>query len=342
MPAVVPAWWSPSAPGMVSRVEVWSQGEQVTDDADIVGGSVTEKRGTGQRMTLDLLVLPTSQWLRWLELPRLEFRVWSGFSRGTSEFLVPLGRFPVLPPGQALPRDQISVQAEDYWSWVVNNRFTYPRPSYGGKIRDVAERLVRESLIGPPSNTLSDSGFMARVVWDNTSAHDIIAGLMTDVAGEAFVDREGTPILRDRQVAEGDGFRSGENLIGIEFARDFGNIANYVSVVPQGSKVDFSPVTVQVEDPDHPAHPSKIGMVGRTYSSPHITSRSQALGVARSLVERWSRPVKRWTVTALPDPARMVGDRVPLVSALGGVHAVINEVVHSLVGEPMRVTLGAT
>lgn len=325
-------------------MELWSAGNLVDSDAPIIDGTITDKYVTGLRRTLTMTVPPS--WDKWLDLPFLEARPYSGLSWGNSEFLCPMGRFPFMRPTTTLPAKGISITADDYWQRVVLDDFLYTIPSYSRMHVSlaVATLMAEVGIAFTPDNAnLTSDPMVPALLWDKSRA-DTIAGLLASVGAEAFVDREGQGIVRDRTVTSfarplSDGVNG--TLITVSSAPNWSQVFNAVSAASSNQDVHFDPVVVAIDDPAHPAHYYWIGARSKRYTSPLLMDRAQAFLAARSILEKSSAAALNWQVTCVPDPSRDAGDAVVVTCDFGTVTAVIQEVTHPLGAGVQSMTLGA-
>lgn len=348
MPADVPARWDVSRSHTgVSRVELWSHGQLLTDDLPILGGSVSEKRVTGVRASVSLLVDPSPQVYQWMQLPALEVRPYSGLSWGTSEFLCPLGRFPLLPPKLDLPLPQggLQVDSDDAWRFMVQYKLPWAWVSYEGSVVNAAIRLVQDIDLPDPIVTATSVMELPSVIWDkDKTAHDIMVSLMDAIGGEAFFNRDGRMVIQDRVNVPGAALTDGPTgTVGaVGTTQDWSEVYNEVWVSSSNNDVHFFPEFAMITDPTHPAYKDNgLGRKSFTYSSPFFMDKESAAAAAPALLARKSEAALGWSVTAVQDVSRMVGD-VGLVSTdLGQVTAVVSEAKHDLVGPAMTLVLGA-
>lgn len=360
MPATVPDRWTPvGGPFARHKVEIWSMGRQVAEVSEVLGGSVKETRATGIRATLALTVEPTGQWLRWLNLPRLELRPWAGYSWGESEHLLPLGRFPVDVPALSLPAQTISqtisLTASDYWGWgMMGDAFRRPMNARRGLIRDSARWLMDQSRwamiakLDPTIITATSEERVPDVVWQG-SKHTVIADLVESIGAEAFVTREGTPVIQDRDAAPGGPPLTDRivdpahgSIISITKTSDMAGVFNTIIASTTNQDASFDPALAQILDRRHPAHRDRIGPRVKEISSPNYRNYWQALKSAQRYLAKVSEPALGWQVEAMPDPSRMAGDLVPVATnEWGSADTVILDVTHDLTGASMKMSLGA-
>lgn len=336
----------------ISRVSVFSEGRQLDNNAPIIDGSVSEKDALGIRRSLSLTVEPSAQWLKWFQLPKLELVIYAGYSWGMSEWLSPMGVYPVLPPQQSFPRKTISINADDRWQYVQMDGFLRTFPSYQGLAIDVAARLIDEVGILIPTDTsgvsLDRITTVPTMIWGKPdSRHDTIKSVLEPIAATAFITRYGHPVIRASYVRDtGRPLTDGENgtIISVSTTQDRSKVYNQISVTSSKQGVTFDPVPVVIDDPNHPAHAWRIGRrsVPGGYSSPLIDTPAQAAAVGRAMLEKASAPALGWSVECIPDYSREAGDLVQVTTSdLGTVNATIAEITHPLGEGKQTMKLGA-
>lgn len=332
-----------------SRVELWSDGELVDDAAPIIGGQVTEHRVTGIRATLTLDVEPSGQWRRWLRLPNLELRPFAGMSWGAVPELIPLGRFPFIAPVVPDPLPAaIQIQANDWWGWAIGGRsFRVPMTARRGTVRDAVSYLMGAwvaTLPWPTITATSRANMPAGVVWDGR-VQDTIDALCKSIGAESFVDRSGEPRVADRVNMAAPSLTDSTvdgTVMSVTPAADRSQVFNSIAVSSSNQDIQFDPVVYTLNNPNHPADPSNIGLqVAPGYSSPYFRNRAQAVAAAPGILAKYIEPQLSWRVECLPDPARTVGDTQTVSTlALGAASTVVTDAVHDLAGAPLVLTMG--
>jgi len=324
------------------RVEVWSAGKLIEDDAEILDGSVTEKRVTGLRASLSLSVPPSEEWLGWFELPLLEIRTFAGISWKRSFFQCPLGVFPLMPPERKLPLSEISFSADDRWQIVAQNDLLYAWQGPAGKASQLAARLMREAGFDSVAIDVTQDVESPALMWDK-SRHDLISGYLEPINAEAFVDRTGQAVIRDRATAVGRDLTDGDDgtVVSISSTQDWSGVYNAIGVTSSKTDVVLPPVIVSIKDPLHPAHYSRIGRRSLQYSSQLISNYGDAYNAGVAKLEKVSAPALSWTVSCVPDPTRMPGDLITVTTELGVVKAVVQEVTHPLGSGSQKIRLAA-
>lgn len=348
MPAQLPlnVRWEPGrSHSGAARVDVLSAGQVVAEDVEFIDGSVTETLALGVRAKLALSVEPSRLWLRWFSLPLLELRVWSGLSWGRTEQLLPLGVFPVDPPAQSLPLGEVSISADDRWSYIMRNDLLFDWPGPSDWNTALAARLMVEGGLDEPTITVDRDLISPGVMWEG-KRHDLIKNYLLPIGADAYVDRMGLPWIETRRYTDAGSLTDGEDgtVVKVSSTVDLSGVYNAVGAASSKSGVVIDPPAfVAITDVNHPAHPSKIGLRQTRVTSQSIDNYGDAINFARSELERQSSPALGWTVECVPDATRMPGDRVTVTTGLGAVQAVVREVTHPLAGgSTQRLSLGAT
>lgn len=345
----VPEWFkwdlSESHQGRV-QVDVLSAGDPVDQDVEIIGGTITEKLALGVRSTLSLEVNPSGEWLEWSQLPQLELRVWSGISWDLSEYLVPMGTFAIDPPGRDLPATSMSLSGADRWQRIARNDLLYRWPGPAGKATALAARLMAESGLPGALIEVDRDADAPGMMWEG-KRHDLIRDYLLPIGADAYVDREGRPVIRTRKPQPGREIRhgAGGTLVKVAATVNLAGVYNAVGAASTKTDVVIDPAFVQITDPNHPAHEDRIGRRQTLVTSQLINNWGDAHNFARSELARLSAPALGWTAECVPDPTRMPGDQIPVTSQLGPVTAIVQQVTHPLVvdeGKAQQVTLGAT
>lgn len=330
------------------RVDVYSAGELVAEGAEIVDGTITEQLALGLRADLSLTVEPSTEWLSWLQLPRLELRVWSGISWGLSEHLEPMGVFVIDKPKRTLPVSLLELAGADRWSIIANNDLLYRWPGPGGLASELAARLIREGGLQDVSVEVDRDMLAPARRWEGRR-QQLISDYLLPIDATAYCDREGRALIRTNKTEPGRPLTHGQNgtLITITEEPSLDGVFNAVGAESSNTDVVFDePVFVMITDQMHPAHEDKIYRRQTLVSSNLIHNRSDAVAFAWSELARLSRGALGWSAECVPDPTRRPGQLVPVTSQLGAVSAVIQQVRHPLVvggaAKSQSITFGAT
>lgn len=326
-----------------SRVEVWSHGELIENDAQIVDGAVTEKWITGSRNSLSLSVPPTTEWETWLALPAVELKVFSGMSWGRSEYLCPMGVFPIFPGSRSLPAKAISINADDRWTWIKEAAMLYDWQGPAGWASVLAERLIREAGFSDVSTFVTRDVISSELMWDK-ARHDLIVDYLAPIGADAFVDREGLATIRTRGTQPGLDLSDGEGgtVVSISSTEDWSGVVNVVSVTSTKSGVNIEPAIVAITDVSHPAHRSNLGREIRVHLTSNLVENyGDGFNMATDELGRRAAPALSWQIECVPDATRMPGDLLNVSTDLGVIRGAVQEVTHPLMGGNQRIILGA-
>lgn len=327
----------------VSWVEVWRGSEQI-GVGPFKDGSVTDTWVTsGPRRTLSLTVAPSRDWLDWLRVG-VELRPFRGRRFPTGDVVCPLGRFPVRKFKRPRRATQIQIQAQDRWQWVTADTFGASVVAYGGTAVRVAAQLIAE--VDPYGwgevleNTATSGIWTPAGTWSGTR-DQAVGDLVEVAAAEAFIDRVGVPVVRDRPAA-GDpvvAIRSGEGgtLIDLDEEIDWEKVVNAVVVSSSQTGSTLAPVTVAISDPSDPAHRSNIsggatsgGWQTMKLQSPAFTTQDEMLSAGFAALAKGAAPARTWSVQMPPDVSLDASDTVLLETRDGDVVAQIQSVTHPL------------
>lgn len=327
----------------VSWVEVWRGPEQL-GVGDFKDGSVTDTWVTsGPRRTLSVIVAPTREWLEWLRIG-VELRPFRGRRYPSGDVVCPLGQFPVRKFTRPRRATQIQVQAQDRWQWVTADTFGAPVMAYGGTAVRVAAQLIAEVDPygwGESLELTASSGVWTPAgTWSGTR-DQAIGDLLEAAAAEAFVDRLGVPVVRDRPTV-GDPVvairgSEGGTLINLDEDIDWEKVANAVVVSSSQTGATLEPVTVAITDPDDPAHRTNIsggatsgGWQTIKLQSPAFTSRDEMLVAGLAALAKNAGPARTWSVQMPPDVSLDASDTVLLETRDGDVLTQIQSISHPL------------
>ena len=311
------------------RVEVWSAGQPIEDDAPFVSGLVTDTWVmAGVRRNLSLTVAPSVDWLKWLELPLLELRPFRGIEfRAGDVSECPLGRFPVEPPERSLPAATLSIPQDDYYQRITDAKFSFPVQTSTQPVVSAIISLFYNSGsvfagLRDPVNLSTTRGVAAGVLLERTR-HDAIVDYAKSFGLEVFVDRNGVPTIADAQVLGAPVVDLTAVAEKVTVKPDSSKVFNQVAVTSSAQGVEF-PAQVAVVGADSPAAQWRIGAKVLLYSSPVITTQAAALAAAKTILGKVSGAALTYTYVCAPDPRLDAGDSVMGPSPTGD--TVVNQI----------------
>jgi hypothetical protein len=344
----VPARFHTGSYQVVAWVEVWRGTELLATvpQSDIVGGSVTAQWVTsGVRRTLSLTVPRTEEWLGWLQVG-VELRPYRGMKLTSDDIVCPLGRFPVRKFTRPRSPGTLSVSASDRWQWIAAGKNFGSVAAYGGLVSEAASLLIGE--VDPYGfgmtriNTATSTAVTSGGVWQSDRSNTI-GDLVESIGAEAFIDRDGQPVIRDRPTL-GDpvaSIRSGDNgtLIDSVTEIDWESVINAVVVEDTTTGSTLEKVFVAINDPDDPAHRLNIsggsasgGWQTEVYSA-QFTDRDQMLTAGLAKLAKGAAPARQWSVQMPPDVSLDESDTVLLETVDGDEMGLIKSISYPLTGE---------
>lgn len=334
------------------RMEVWADGQFQTGSAPLLSGTATEQWTTGPRWSLSCVIPPTRAWLRWLDGP-VELRPYRGARiNPTTTWEAPLGRYLLLPPERTLPDGPISLTVDDYWQWVSSAKYPGPVMTPPGEIaRAIAQAMADAGLGGVDIRSTNHRS--AGSVLVDKQRDEWIAQAADSIGAEAYVDRDGTPVIVDSPRLGQPTSRAltgnGGTAIGVKRTPDWARVYNAVAASSSANDVDLPTEWASITLPSHPAHPARMGTPSRpnyrvyTYSSPLLRTTEQIKQAAQSILERVSSMAEQYSYEAIPDPFRGAGETL-LGQTMDGTQLVqMKSVGHPLtIGEAQPITAVST
>jgi hypothetical protein len=310
------------------QVDAWYDGDLIAEDMPISGGSVSVGPGSGARRTLDLTISDRDLWST-LDVIGVELRPYRGirYPSGDTE-LVPLGVFSLDSQSMSVgPTGGIQIRsAPDRWVKVQRAQFEQPTPSIGtAQISSEISRLVTGAVSGiTVTNTATRTDTVGAMVWDQDRAAAAV-DLATSIGAEAFFDVAGNlviadaPKLGDTPVWTVDASLSGV-LISGERLRDRSRTYNVVVAYASNTNGATPYAPVIVADTDSTSRTYVNGPFGRVpyrYTSPAMTTSTQALYAATALLNKLKAVNAQLNVEAVVNPALDRGDVITVLTPDG-------------------------
>lgn len=271
----------------------------VTSEAKILGGQ--QVTGATITATLDLTTEGKGLWPHGasdLLAPfGNEIYVERGiaYGNGTIEW-VGLGYFRIDIPEQDDPPDgPIRLACKDRMAGLVDGRLTQPRQftattTLGSVVTTLVTEIYPTATITWDDNT--NLSTLGRALIVEEDRFEFLADLLTAAGKMFYWDQRGVLLIKtppDPQSAVYD-VDAGTNGVLVSMSRDLSRDGVYNGVVATGEAADTKPpVRALVVDND-PASPTywsgRFGKVPRFYSSPFITSTTQATSAATTLLRQ--------------------------------------------------------
>ena len=287
-------------------------------------GTVSLDESSRNRRTAQLTVFGgTSDYLNMVR-PGCRFRVSHGLtlSSGTSNVdeIVPVFTGEISSSRQALggAAGTIDLPLVDLNAWLTRAEFVVPFTLSGPTSRPAAiAAMVTDAMPGVVVNNIStDTGILgAAKVWTGSRV-DAISAIASDGGLEAFFLPDGTYIIRDQPLISAPVTWTLRGLVEDgERQRPQDKLYNTVVVKPtatDGSQT-WSQQVAQITDPNHPRHPSKIGVVPYILNSPTAASADAALRSGFIRLDRLQGTADTLNLNMLGNPALEGGDVLRVV-----------------------------
>jgi hypothetical protein len=165
-------------------------------------------------------------------------------------------------------------------------------------------------------------------LWDQTRTQTI-GDLVESIGAEAFMDRTGAGVVKDvTPVDTGVTLKHGDGgtIVTVQDTPDWAALRNVV--VAWSTNTD-SPNIVRyaaIQNPTHPAHPSRIHRKVDRYSSSQLWTSEQAYQAAKARLDKLSVLARRYSISCVADPRLDPGDRITVVSPFGTDTCVIHDI----------------
>lgn len=347
---VVSSRWAPSLAAshrIEVRVQVWRGGKLLATVKPLSGG-VTDDWVTGIRRDLTATFDPSLESLITNGATLIPFRG-INYGHGAPEIL-PLGVFPVTSHNVGiLPDRTVQVSCHDGWQWVTGSTFLRPTSSNTAiTVPTQMSRLITDTGMWPSVDVQSTSVVSTpSQVWD-TDRSQAIADLGTLIGAEAYINRAGSPVVRQRKARTAPVLTiAGSRLIDLSATESTENVYNVVvaSTTSADPSVQFPPVIVRITDPTHPAFPAPGRVIARPYQlTGAFRSAAEARTAALAKLDKLSAPARRVTITCIPDASLDASDTISFVWPSGAVEtAQIQSITHPLtVSDDQVITTVAT
>lgn len=295
----------------------------------------------GARRVLTATLAPTPGLFEALARPGVELAAYTAirYLDGSVE-TEPQGRFDVdvarVGYGSA---GMIGLTAPDRWQRIVNARFVVPRASTkSATVGAQIASLLTEVVGGSVTDLATSTATVPAQTWDRDRAQ-VIQDLAKAAAIDVFFDRNGSPVIRDVPALDPASVAltidASETGILVDADRERNRQKTYNVVVGGGSAADgTAPFTPQVawdnaSTSDTYAGPgagvgavtdlppaSEAGPFGQRptfYSSPLLTTATQAQTACRTILARVQGAAAQLTLTSIPAPFLDDGDTILVV-----------------------------
>jgi hypothetical protein len=307
---------------MVAEARVVAPGQTGVDPAGTViaieDGDVQIDAGANVRSTLDLTVVGADMWpdrADDLLAPygnEIHVRRGIRYGNGVTEW-VSLGYFRIDTPEQGeAPRGRIRVAAQDRMAGIVDGRLVAPKvfpatTTYGAMLSTLVKEIYPWATIEWDDTTSNRQ--IGRQILAEEDRYAVCNDLVTSVGKVWWWDHRGVLVVRTPPSPTTPVYdvNHGEGGVLVALSRRLTREGVYNAVVATGEGTDTAVPVRAVAVDRNPASPTywegPFGKVARFYSSPFITSESQAASAAVSLLGQQLGLPYAVDFSAVPNPA---------------------------------------
>jgi Domain of unknown function (DUF5047) len=284
----------------------------------ILAGDVFADANANIRSTLDLTTDGTAMWPSRTNLLLApyghEIFVERGvqFGGGTTEW-VSLGYYRIQTPDQAnAPDGPIRIQARDRMAGLVDGRLLAPvqflaAATYGAVMTQLVTEVYPAATIQWPDG--GDSTAIGRDLIAEEDRYGFLNDLVKSLGKIWHWDHRGILVIRDQPSTATPVFdvNHGESGVLLKLARQLTRERVYNAVVATGEAADTETPVRAVAIDNNPSSPTyfhgPFGPVPQFFSSPFLTSNSQAGTAAESMLRKQLGLPYNADFTAVPNPA---------------------------------------
>lgn len=286
---------------------------------------ITKQPGPGVRFEAKITVTHSPDVYAASSAPGTIFRIEHGYryARGDRE-LIPMGVHEVAKRPKRAWDGQVDLDLQDQWARLEECRFLSPHtvPWPRGRrqaIIDMVFGAIPDARIIDGTN---DGGTITTSTTFDRDRHQAIADLAKDGELEVGFTADGAfeaialPTIGAPVATFTDA--DGADIAWLSDEAMYERLYNAVRVssAPPDNpdQPHFTPRTVQIGNPDHPRHRSRIGVRPYFYASPTITDAAKALRVASETLWRVTQESTRISVSTWGYPHLEPGDTVSVIA----------------------------
>ena len=320
----VPEWVLSDSHTARTTISAWRGGELLAEDVPIDSGAMSGDASssvpwrTTLRTTPDLMPRAVTDPL---SVYGQRLSIQQTISAGGQSWTVNLGW--ALVQAVSARDTGVDVEALSLDQLILDYRFESPyvrAPSamYSGVLRDLARGVLPVSVVGLTDRAV---GSTLTQNWDEDRM-SALRGLATNWPADIRVDDTGV-LLATPEREVGDPVRAwvhGEASAYVTIGTDAIRDEIYNAVVARGEDANGNPVQATAVDNVTSSPTYYYGPFGRRprfYESPLITTKTQALASAASVLRRELRRTRQITVQAPPDPRLELLDTVAVTDDTG-------------------------
>jgi len=285
---------------------------------------VTKQSGPGVRWEANITATYSQDAYEVLRTPGTLVAVEHGYRYGRRDSeLIPMGVYEVAKRPNRTWGGEIGVDLQDRWGRLEECRFLLPETVNAGTNRRTATinmvfGAIPDAVIvdgtnagGTVTTATAFDRDRAQAIADLARDGELECGFTATGAFEAVA----LPVIGGSVATFTD--RDGADMAWLSDEALYERLYNAVQVSsapPDGGDPLFSPQTMRIGNPDHPRHPSNIGLRPYFYSSPTISQPVDARRVAAEMLWRVTQEPTRVAVSTWGYPHLEVGDTVTIVA----------------------------
>lgn len=284
--------------------------------------TVSSSKSSGVRYSasLSLPPMPGQDTYGLVSTPGAIFTIRHGIDYGAGSVeLIDCGEYEAASGGVRIAGGDISLSLADLWQRVDRCKFLAPYSAPSGSRGLLIANVVAAAVPAATVYVNANGGQHEEGtnLWDERTS--FIADLSKDGSLDVGFDASGDFRIRNEPILDPATsvwtFRTGLDAGNIETAerqRPFNQLYNTVIMQPLDSSQAFDEQVVQISDPAHPRHPSKVGVVPFFYKSATANTDAEALQVAVTILQRVAGSTETVNIDGIGNPALEVGDVVTI------------------------------
>lgn len=284
----------------------------------VLGGDVQLDATADIRGTLDLTTDGTQMWPRnstALLVPYgNEIFVERAVRYNSFDEWIPLGYYRIETPEQNIvPDGPIRIAGSDRMAGIIDARLTAPRQflstvTYGSVVQTLVTEVYPNAVIEWDDST--NTSTTGRTLIAEDDRFKFINDLVTSLGKIWYWDHRGILVIKNVPAVNAASVwtvSSGQSGVLVSMDRQLTRKGVYNAVVATGEAADTDTPSRAVAYDNNPASPTyyfgRFGPVPQFYSSPFITTNSQALSAATAILNRGLGLPYNVNFSAVPNPA---------------------------------------
>ncbi len=308
----------------VAEVSVTLPGETTATPLEIeADGCTVEMSATGARYSAQISLSPDVSQESWeaVSTPGARISVRSGVDYGAGQVeWVDCGVYVAVGASSDLTAGDLPLTLVDDTGWLEECRFSAPWAVVDGSARP--EAIAAMILDAAPDTTVLDTttpSQMAAAAYERDRLQ-AIADIAKGGRIDAAYDAAGVWVMRDLPTLTASApvwtLRTGEAgtiLPGAQRTIPLSRLYNAVIVGASESWQTWGAITIQIADPNHPRHHSKIGTRPFFLLDPTLVSEAQSRAAGEAALAQLLVATEEIRIPTLGNPALEYGDTISVV-----------------------------